>query len=114
MDEYKAKGLVLDWGEKIVNAQKSASRSCPYSGTEECKRSTWTAFGGIYSRMSRTVVGFTKGAPYSSATQETLAVICQCDGCKELYWYHIKREAIEAFVSGCQKWPQEQKEKFKI
>ncbi|MDE2232805.1 MAG: hypothetical protein KGJ90_01590 [Patescibacteria group bacterium] len=68
---------------------------------------------GSYVRMAKMVVGFTKSAPYSSATDATLAVICQCPGCKELYWYHINKEAVQAFVLHCPSWPPEQKDKFK-
>ena len=113
IDPYEAKELVSNWGEKVTNSDHSEGRGCLRSRNEECTNTLRRAVFGSYVRMAINVVGFAKDAPYSSATQDTLAVICRCEGCGGLYWYHIQKVAIETFVTSCPNWPQEQKDKFK-
>lgn len=108
MDTYEAQRVVSDWGVKLSSATKSQTRTC----NNFCDASTRGVMLGIYSIMARVVVGFAKNAPYSSAANTTLAVICECPKCRNLYWYHLNREAIETFVLNCPLWPTEQKVRF--
>jgi hypothetical protein len=113
MDDYDAVRAVSNWGIRLTEASKSLARSCSSNqSTEGCDKTRRVSMGGVYRNMAKNVVGFAKDAPYSSATNATLAVVCQCPGCQDLYWYHINREAVEAFVVGCPLWPAEQKAKF--
>ena len=113
MNEYDAVSAVSDWGRKLSDARKAQDRMCSGGGrTDLYKDSAYISVSGSYMRMAKRVVGFTKHAPYSSATGSTLAVVCLCPGCNELYWFHINREAVQSFVAHCPLWPNEQKEKF--
>ena len=113
MNEHDAVRAVSDWGRKLSDAYKAQDRMCSGGGrTDLCKESAYISISGSYMRMAKRVVGFTKYASYSSATGTTLAVVCLCPGCNELYWFHINKVAVQEFATHCPLWPDEQKEKF--
>ncbi len=95
MDNYEVMKLVSDWGVRLSSAVKSQGRICSAdtSLSEECREAAYVSMDGSYARMAKPIVGFTKSAPYSSATQASLAVVSKCPGCGELYWYHINMHA---------------------
>lgn len=112
MDELHVSEIVSSWGCKLADAYKAQSRTCEVMTTDGCKESCHGVRTFRYSRMARLVVGFVTYAPPNDSTGSTLAVVCQCPGCQELYWYHITIGMVHEFAINCPLWPQDQKEKL--
>lgn len=81
------------WGRHAESGSRSANWVCPHcGGRAPLGNDFWNIVGPL-------VVGYDKSPPSRSINLNSdIALVLECQGCYEIYWFHFSSSSLESMV----------------